>query len=96
MRRRFGERERVKASYLEKSWPEEDQRFCIIFLGGMVASSRALAGDMATDLGVEEGGAEEDFEAALGNKEVLKRPFFHFTYVLPHNCAHCFPLHHLQ
>jgi hypothetical protein len=32
----------------------------------MVASSRALAGDMATDLGVEEGGAWEAFEAALG------------------------------
>ena len=67
------------AGYLEKSWPEEDQRFCIMFLGGMVASSRALAGDMATDLGTEEGGAREAFEAALGVKKRFKKIFISFN-----------------
>ena len=46
-----------------------------MFFGGMVASSRALAGDMATDLGAEEGGAGEAFEATLGDEDVFKNFF---------------------
>ena len=44
-----------------------------------MASSRALAGDMATDLGVEEGGAGDAFEAALGGISCYRNIFIYLS-----------------